>query len=1534
MKNLFFIITAFALSMVSAIGPSAKANNTTPTTIVIEKAGTLDSLLSQESMDTITSLILKGEINGDDVQVLRYMTGRDKDGEVSNGMLSELDMSEVQIKSGGTYSTGSIQTEGQIPQGMFTRCQSLKKIILPNLCTGIEGGAFLECQYLEEVKIPENCTFIGSDAFSGCKSLSSIDIPSSVTAIGNYAFYNSNLQSITFVGDCHLSKIDQGCFRETALTTFTLPTQIKTISEAAFLQCKFLREFVIPEGSELRSIKQDAFRDCSNLSTLRISKDSKLVSIEENALFSCPLTSLYIPKYLTLFNSPWNTSNTKSVIIHPENQNFVNIDSIIYGRQNKNVVYLPKDIEGTIHIPEFISKITERMFCDMKKVSAIILPTTLTAIDNRAFAGCDGLQRIISLNDNAPLLDASSFEGMPVENITLYVPASSVDTYKSNGWNVFRKIEAIPTEPLMKLSKQEVSAFLTSCQRSKTISLNAEILTEEGMYEGVINWQSSNTDVATVNEAGEVTVKAEGKATIIASITYKGKVYSTTCNLQAIDITLHPNAYFVEAGRLKDIIPEEEKYNITTLNLYGEINGDDVAFIRDMAGIDSDLKTTEGKLEVLDLTNVRVVEGGNYRSKYGYEVTPTFTAICEINAMTSTDRFGEAPFSYCPTLKEVHLPATLKTIPIACFNSCTNLQKVQIPNSITEIGELAFYDRLVPGETMGETMILDSITMPFHLDSIGNKAFHAVGTVHLLDTIPAQLDKENPAILGEGGCVIVPAKVLDAYRNAEGWKTFYQQIIPDDAILEAEVTAEAREGGSGLLTALGEKRAAWTRSLTIHGTINSWDIIFIRNKMPFLCKLDMSDARIVASPKEYWTGCHTENNRIGENAFRDMKNLREVSLPKILKYIGVSAFENCLRLRSIDIPQGVNTIDDVAFGNCTSLKNVRSHEGLMSIGERVFNNTGVETISLPKSLRSIGYSTFWGCRCLKNIVLPDAVRRIEKMTFENCENLQSIILPAQLNVIEHWAFKNCNKLTEIHIPPMVETIGSGVFEDCTNLKDLYVYIANANDISINMNTFSCWNTATLHVPSFGYSLYYWNTQWSQFYRMENFDEEYKSFYTKNALVLNNETGKIDGTPDAVIYENGGLVVNEDVKQDINNIEMKSDGEGNSATVIPEKETSIQAKHAQITINVTGNQWHFFCFPFDIPLDSVQYQGDYVWRQYDGAARSRREGGWQNLPANETTLHAGRGYIFQGTNSGELKMAVDNPEFSANDVKTGLEVHPSEKAADASWNFVGNPYTSYYNIDSLAYEAPITVWTGNGYEAYRPGDDDYSFAPYTAFFVQTPEENQELGFGAGGRQTKEGAEQQVQEAKARRARRAANPARTLINLTIAHTDAEEDGYIDRTRIVFNEQKSTGYEASCDAAKFFSAGRAVEIFTTDGEGNKYAINERPVADGKVTLGINCHKAGTYRLAALNMGNGLYLQDAKTGEMHSLEEPCELMLDKGETTARFMILTEGAATSVKEIHTEAGKTGDAYDLSGRHVNVQTHKGVMVSKGTKVLK
>ena len=76
---------------------------------------------------------------------------------------------------------------------------------------------------------------------------------------------------------------------------------------------------------------------------------------------------------------------------------------------------------------------------------------------------------------------------------------------------------------------------------------------------------------------------------------------------------------------------------------------------------------------------------------------------------------------------------------------------------------------------------------------------------------------------------------------------------------------------------------------------------------------------------------------------------------------------------------------------------------------------------------------------------------------------------------------------------MIETIEDHAFLDCKNLKNIYVYIANAKDIKINQNTFSNWTTTHLYVPNFAFNSYYWDTQWSQFVQLEEFDDKYETF---------------------------------------------------------------------------------------------------------------------------------------------------------------------------------------------------------------------------------------------------------------------------------------------------------------------------------------------------------------------------------------------------------------------------------------------------------
>ena len=66
-----------------------------------------------------------------------------------------------------------------------------------------------------------------------------------------------------------------------------------------------------------------------------------------------------------------------------------------------------------------------------------------------------------------------------------------------------------------------------------------------------------------------------------------------------------------EAGTLPNMISESQKYLITNLKIVGKINGTDLKFIREMAGRDFNMEKTDGKLSILDLSEAKIVAGGD-----------------------------------------------------------------------------------------------------------------------------------------------------------------------------------------------------------------------------------------------------------------------------------------------------------------------------------------------------------------------------------------------------------------------------------------------------------------------------------------------------------------------------------------------------------------------------------------------------------------------------------------------------------------------------------------------------------------------------------------------------------------------------------------------------------------------------------------------------------------------------------------------------------------------------------------------------------
>ena len=143
------------------------------------------------------------------------------------------------------------------------------------------------------------------------------------------------------------------------------------------------------------------------------------------------------------------------------------------------------------------------------------------------------------------------------------------------------------------------------------------------------------------------------------------------------------------AGTLPNLIQNDEKYEIEELTLTGELNGTDIRFIRQMSGVDYWFDddyysiSTPGKLKNLDISNAKIVSGGEYyyrRSTSQYEYVFYSTKDNSI----STYMFYECK------LTSIKIPNSVTSIGSYAFYECSGLTSIEIPNSVTSIGADAF----------------------------------------------------------------------------------------------------------------------------------------------------------------------------------------------------------------------------------------------------------------------------------------------------------------------------------------------------------------------------------------------------------------------------------------------------------------------------------------------------------------------------------------------------------------------------------------------------------------------------------------------------------------------------------------------------------------------------------------------------------------------------------------------------------------------------------------------------------------------------
>ena len=127
------------------------------------------------------------------------------------------------------------------------------------------------------------------------------------------------------------------------------------------------------------------------------------------------------------------------------------------------------------------------------------------------------------------------------------------------------------------------------------------------------------------------------------------------------------------------------------------------------------------------------------------------------------------------------------------------------------------------------------------------------------------------------------------------------------------------------------------------------------------------------------------------NAFKGCENLETVILPDTLKIIRGFVFEDCGKLEYIEIPGEVEEICRSAFEG-TGWK-AGFGDGFILAGKNVLIHYSgeEETVEVPEGVEYIGYSLFWKCTNMKQLVLPASLKRCNQDLFISCDNLEYVV---------------------------------------------------------------------------------------------------------------------------------------------------------------------------------------------------------------------------------------------------------------------------------------------------------------------------------------------------------------------------------------------------------------------------------------------------------------------------------------------------------------------------------------------------------------
>ena len=420
-------------------------------------------------------------------------------------------------------------TEIEIPKSLkstngdpFRDCDGLKEVTFEKGTTEVASNLFSYCPGIEEITIPDTVTVIEFGAFNNCKNLCKVDIPSSVTEIERDAFSKCvNLERIL------------------------IPDSVTDMGTYIFAGCSSLTEAKLP--SKRKNITEGTFKDCVSLEKVNFPKT--LECIRPYAFYNTKLSEAVLPESLTKIESYafYNCDNLTKVELK---NNLTEIG---------NYAFYDCDALETIAIPDSVTTLGTYLFAESELLSDVTLGTGITTIPSYAFNLCPSLKKIIlpyrveKVNINA-FTNCTALTEITIPRATAAI-ADSVFSYPSR-----LTIYGISGTYAQTYADQIGATFVNKETKATSVSFNK---TEMKLIKGSksklvlrispsdftdqVSWKSTDTDVAAVDDAGTVTAKAVGSATVKVTVGDVSASCKITVTQPVTSISLSKTSLSLEA---------------------------------------------------------------------------------------------------------------------------------------------------------------------------------------------------------------------------------------------------------------------------------------------------------------------------------------------------------------------------------------------------------------------------------------------------------------------------------------------------------------------------------------------------------------------------------------------------------------------------------------------------------------------------------------------------------------------------------------------------------------------------------------------------------------------------------------------------------------------------------------------------------------------------------------------------------------------------------------------------------------------------